>query len=513
MNKKYSILRATVVAALGISIASPQLAMAGVVGVIETGKPIKFASELVNESTSAEEFEFSSAYTFGVDISAMAGRNISETSPVEIRLTLTNGATFSSVPTAANFKCDYAAMVGGQAASNVLAAGERTATFKLANGTVGSTTPQCRLQDGRIKLNNGQQDYTIVVSGYMKNGEESVSISTAGSFVTFGQACVMSVEQGAITIDVGNPSLSKKFISNLDTTSKKIVQTAFLGTFSYQAKSDATAHNVVSMVPTPVAKQCGLIVDKLTITLSGTPLVSGMTAWVQNKDADAPCAATDGVSALVVGSSVTFKDVEYGDNAAETTALSICYNVDGGWRVEKGKVSYDLSKTDRAGTIGNITITGDPTLTTFYKNGTSVKVLNIPEPGDVKDKVNIRIYNFGDTTASVFGSLYADIDGDGVATLVTVNKATAIKIADVPAKGVTVVQSTAMGTLYSLPTMPNSTAVWKGRAWMQVEGDSQNIRVQALIRSGGAAGALFNMSDRVLEDGGALCRSGTTCKE
>jgi len=511
MNKKYSILRATVVAALGISIASPQLAMAGVVGVIETGKPIKFASELVNESTTAEEFELSANYTFGVDISAMAGRNISETAPVEIRLTLTNGATFSTPPTAAKFKCDYGN--GEQAASNVLAAGERTATFKLANGTIASTTPQCRLADGKIKLSNGQQDYTIVVSGYMKNGEESVSINTAGAFVTFGQACVMSVEQGAVTIDVGNPSLSKKFISNLDNT-KKVIQTALLGTFSYQAKSDATAHNIAGSItfnPTEVGKKCGTIVDKITITLSGTPLVSGMTAWVQDKVATNLCIAPDGVSALVVGSSVTFKDVNY-DDAAATTALSICYNVDGGTRIEKGKISYDLSKSDVAQAIGNITITGDSVLTTFYKNGTSVKVLNIPEPGDVKDKVNIRIYNFGDTTAAVFGSLYADIDGDGVATLVTVNKATAIKIADVPAKGVTVVQSTAMGTLYSLPTMPNSTAVWKGRAWMQVEGDSQNIRVQALIRSGGAAGALFNMSDRVLEDGGALCRSGTNCK-
>jgi len=509
MNKKYSILRAAVVAALGITLASPQLAIAGVVGVIETGKPIKFASELVNESTTAEEFLFSASYTFGVDISAMAGRNISETAPVEIRLTLTNGATFSTPPTAAKFKCDYGN--GEQAASNVLAAGERTATFKLANGTIASTTPQCRLADGKIKLSNGQQDYTIVVSGYLKNGEESVSINTAGAFVTFGQACVMSVEQGAVTIDVGNPSLSKKFISNLDNT-KKVIQTALLGTFSYQAKSDATAHNIAaSLSPSQVGKQCGTIVDTITITLSGTPLVSGMTAWVQDKSTT-PCAATDGgVSALVVGSSVTFKGVDYDAGATTTTALSICYNVDGGTRIEKGKISYDLSKSDVAQAIGNITITGDSVLTTFYKNGTSVKVLNIPEPGDVKDKVNIRIYNFGDTTAAVFGSLYADIDGDGVATLVTVNKATAIKIADVPAKGVTVVQSTAMGTLYSLPTMPNSTAVWKGRAWMQVEGDSQNIRVQALIRSGGAAGALFNMSDRVLEDGGSFCRSGT-CK-
>jgi hypothetical protein len=511
MNKKYSILRAAVVAALGITLASPQLAMAGVVGVIETGKPIKFASELVNESTTAEEFEFSTAYTFGVDISAMAGRNISETSPVEIRLTLTNGATFSTTPTAANFKCDYAGIVGGQAANNVLAAGERTATFKLANGTIASTTPQCRLADGRIKLNNGQQDYTIVVSGYMKNGEESVSINTAGAFVTFGQACVMSVEQGAATIDVGNPSLSKKFISNLD-TSKKIIQTALLGTFTYQAKSDATAHNAVSFVPTEIGKKCSTIVDKITITLSGTPLVSGMTAWVQDKVATNLCIATDGVSALVVSSHVTFK-IDYDDAANATTALSICYSVnDNVGRIEKGKVSYELSKSDRAGAIGNLSITGDSVLTTFYKNGTSVKVLNIPEPNDTRDKVNIRIYNFGDTTAAVYGSLYADIDGDGVATLVTVNNATAIKIAEVPAKGVTVVQSTAMGTLYSLPTMPNSTAVWKGRAWMQVEGDSQNIRVQALIRSGGAAGALFNMSDRVLEDGGAFCRSGTNCK-
>jgi len=54
---------------------------------------------------------------------------------------------------------------------------------------------------------------------------------------------------------------------------------------------------------------------------------------------------------------------------------------------------------------------------------------------------------------------------------------------------------------------------WDGRAWMQIEGDSQQIRVQSLIRSGGAAGPLINFSDRVLEDSGALCRSGTTCTQ
>jgi hypothetical protein len=45
-----------------------------------------------------------------------------------------------------------------------------------------------------------------------------------------------------------------------------------------------------------------------------------------------------------------------------------------------------------------------------------------------------------------------------------------------------------------------------GRAWMQIEGDSQLIRVQALAKT---AGILVNMSDRVIEDSGTFKRPGT----
>jgi len=509
MNTKHSILRAAVVAALGLPIIFPQLSAATTVA-IEVGKPIKFSTEMVNETTAAEEFKFSTGMALGIDITAAATSVVKDTAPMEIRVTLTDGATFSTLPTAADFGCDYA---GGTIipSVNLVAAGERTATFKLANGTIATTSPKCTLSAGTIKLGNGQQDYTMVVSGYLNDEQEPKSISTAGAFVTFGQACVMMVESNSVTIDVGSSSLSKKFISNLD-SSKKIIQTAFLGNFSYQAKSDVTAHYInASNVPKEVGKVCGAILDKITISLSGTPLVSGMTAWVQTK-ASPNCDTTDGMSAQVVGSSVTFKEVDYTDAAATTTALSVCYMVDGNTRVEKGKITYDLSKVDKANSIANISVAGDPLLTNFYKNGTSVKVLNIPEPSDAKDKINVRIYNFGDTTASIYGTLYADTAGSGTASVVKVDGSTAVKIADVPARGVAIVQSTAVGTLYKLPTMPNSTAVWKGRAWMQIEGDSQNIRVQAMMRTGGASAALFNMSDRVMEDGGAFCRSGTTCK-
>ena len=43
-----------------------------------------------------------------------------------------------------------------------------------------------------------------------------------------------------------------------------------------------------------------------------------------------------------------------------------------------------------------------------------------------------------------------------------------------------------------------------GRAWLQIEGDSQQLRVQALAKT---AGTLVNMSDRVIEDSGAFYRS------
>jgi len=45
---------------------------------------------------------------------------------------------------------------------------------------------------------------------------------------------------------------------------------------------------------------------------------------------------------------------------------------------------------------------------------------------------------------------------------------------------------------------------WVGRAWLQLEGDSQNLRVQALMYTGqpSATGArtIINMSDRIKAD-------------
>jgi len=207
MNTKYSVLRAAVVIALGTTLYSHANA-----GVIRVGEPAKLSTELVNETASTvDKLKFDDTNYLEIDISAISGRSISETSPVEMRITLTDGATFATPPTAANFIC------GGVASVNVLggAADQRTATFKLANGTVPAAAT-CLLKGGVINLGNHQNDHNIIVSGYLKDTVEPVTISTAGPIVTFRQACSMNVETQAVTIDVGYPSLSKKFFSNVD---------------------------------------------------------------------------------------------------------------------------------------------------------------------------------------------------------------------------------------------------------------------------------------------------------
>ena len=491
MNTNKFALRAAMLAALGVG-GLPHLAQAAM---MKIGTPIKLSTEMVNAGSIAAAMTFSSTNNVQIDISPIAGRNVSDTTPIEMRLTLTGGATFSTAPTAAKFLCTYGATP--VAATNVIT-GPQTATFKLPNGVVGAS-PICSLEDGAISLNSGQVDYGMIVSGVMKNGDEIIEIKAAGSIITFGQECVMGLTTKNVTIDVASPSSSTKFVSNLD-SSKKTIQTAALGTFTYTGSLETIYSLDSNKLPAEI-KDCSTILNTLTISVTGSPLVSGMSLWTDTHTT--LCGGDPGAAMKVVGSSstVTFAAVTY----AQNTPITVCYAVDGTARIDKGKVTYTLAGLDKDPAIkGNFTPnTIDTTLADFYKNGTSVKVLNIPSPSDTRDKLNIRIYNMGANSADVYGVLYANTDNTTVKKI-KIGSVESIKIATIPPRGVVVVQSTALAT-------PFQVVGWSGRAWMQIEGESQDIRVQAMMRSGGTTGPLFNFSDRVLEDGGSFCRSGT-CK-
>jgi len=497
MNTNSLILRAAMVTALGATIAIPSIAHATIK--ISPGAPAVLASELVKGT--GESFAFDAAHTFEIDISAAAARNISDTTPMEIRLTLTNGATFNTggLPAAANFKCNYSgAAASTPAAANVLGCtiGTTTVTYKLPAGDIAGTSPVCVIDGSlKIKLASGQKDYTIAVTGLLKSVGEPVNIVTEGSFVTFQQSYAVAVTTKSVTVDVAAPSLSQKFLGG--------GTVALLGTITYASK--ATTNTPIHKIASEVldhAVGANDLVTTVNIMVTGSPLVPGAGMIVGLQEAGNDCdgthlIATPGKTSATV-SGVTFADLDVAPFAA---GVDVCYTVDGSTRLEKGKISFEITP----GTIkgGNLTV-ADNALTTVYKNGTSVKVLNIPNDTATTDASFIRVYNFGSTPAKVYGTMY-EWDRTGLSGGKIVGTKN-VELLTVDANAVKAIKVTDLKSKFGVTT-------WDGRAWMQIEGDSQQIRVQSLIRSGGAAGPLINFSDRVLEDSGALCRSGTTCTQ
>jgi len=519
MNTNNLKLRGAVAVALGLSIIPVSNVMATIYA---PGKPLTFASEIAIPVGANKIFEVGNPVGSGItfDISSLAGRTVNDVSPLEIRLTLTGGATFTSTaPISPNvFKCDYTGAVGKNA-YNILNGldGQTTITFKMPNGDIAASSPKCLLGKGttnsvRIKLSSGQKDYAVALSAQI-SGPAPASFGAEGVIVSFTQAAGLNVTQKAVTIDVANPSFSQKFTGG-------VVQTE-LGVFQYKALSTQTALSFVDTAPygivavTTVPAQGvttpSILTNNTKLVVTGAPLMAGGLVSLVDDGGDC-LSPTLGTLTLADGANkklertasssgvVTFEGIlpaQLSDpTQTVTNGIKLCYTVDGATRVEKGNVSFTIETVNGSNVTPNLTVT-DNVLTKFFKNGTSVKVLNIPSPTNTQDQPFIRFYNMGGIPTKVYGAMYEQDDTNTVGGKLLGKN---IELVSLDGNAVKVLNSADLAKLFSV-------ADWKGRAWLQVEGDSQQVRVQALVRSGGAGGTLVNMSDRILGDGDALYRS------
>lgn len=484
MNTNKVILRTAIVTALGFTL--PNYAIAAY---LEIGSPIKLATEV--PVVDGDVVTYVSGTGFQIDMSAMAGRAISDTSPLELRLTLTNGAKFSTAKME-NIGCDYSGASTVAAASNPAAvsmlngaAGDTTVTFKLSTGYIAGTSPKCTVSGLSIKMYGGQKAYTMIATAYLKSNAEPVVINTSGPIIDFAQAYGINVDTKTVTVDVTSPSLSQKFAGG--------AVIAQLGTVGYTAMNTTVLRGGTALDGTNKDH----ILGTLKITLSGSPLnvTNGLVLAISAAD-PLGCTAAAGPTAktATVASGVTF---DFGGKTAGAGVL-FCLKTDGANRIDKGKVNIDLTAVGGNGNAPNVTISS-PLLTTVNKNGASIKVLNIPNPTSI-DKTFVRIYNLSGAKTSVYGTLYEQSDGTTAGKELGKGKL----LGEIDVGAVKILDATGIAAIFGVST-------WVGKAWLQIEGDSQQIRVQSLIRSAGATGPLIDMSDRVLEDGRALCRSDTTC--
>lgn len=427
--------------------------------------------------------------------------------PMEIRFTLTGGATFSALPALTDFTCEQVRATAGAVvsytagdatksstnAAAILQTTPSTLSFKVDSGVImGSCSATVT-----ITLQSGQKDYGVIVSAQHQYPVDLVSFSTAGGIVSFGQAFNAAITPTIVTIDVRDPSLSKQFIDGGNT-----VGLVRIGTLKYALNAGSYYKVGASNVLTPlVAADARTYVLSTKLTLSGTPLIGGAEGIFLTLDADDCGEANKLLDAVApVSGSVS---IDFSNAAGELDdGVAVCYKANNTAPIEKGSVTYTWVLGSSAGKP-NLDIPGDKELSSFTKNGASVKVLNIPSPTNPVDLPFIRVYNMGPTVANVYGTLYSQGDASNVGAGEVLGGKSSVSLLKLEPGAVSVIQASDLAKAVGIDPLVG----WNGRAWLQLEADSQLIRVQALIRSGGAGGTLVNASDRVTADSEAICRS------
>ncbi len=488
-----------------------------------TTSPIKVAAETTDVGSSGE-LSIASGDTFTVPVTT--GVNVTSTAAYYVQITLTGGAQFVGKSlTDMTLVCSYGASGTKIATADApaVSSGGVVASFKLESGALGTTG--CNLSFSAagtaLLLTSGNKDYGISVLSRSTEPSAPFSNTQAGSLVTFAQGLAVSTSGGTVVVNVVSPTLSKGFLDKaadsvylLGTTTTAVadlgrimytpdqtVRTLADTTVAY-ASYLKTATLVVSGVPIAAAVSATSGSTTVTGGIYLSPTASCLSALKIDDTLAAAVAIDSSVTKQASGTQVTFS-VDAGAFAGGlASGIHVCMLPNEITSIDRGTVSFQLTakSTQTIGTPNLSTV--DTQLTTVTKNGASIKVLNIPFPGHPSDEGFIRFYNMGSSTGKVMGTLYNQGTNDSANTGggQVLGAANTVLIDALAPNAVTVISSSQLAAKVGVTT-------WPGKAWLQVEGEVQGLRVQALVRTGGALGTTVNVSDRVKADNEQLCRS------
>ncbi len=328
------------------------------------------------------------------------------------------------------------------------------------------------------------------------------------SFATAYQATVSLKNEGggaatktaaAALIDVGTSS--KKFISGTEPTLQAfvghVIVTATDTTTPFRTFRDASGNSL----------SAGSLIDSATITLAGNPIGNLTKVSFNSAHSTTPsCASTTLIEAVpsvttTSGSSVaagtvtvtvtggttpsaSYKQLISENNASvvDHKGMIVCLVADGNKVMDAGYISMTVNGVSKSGKVVELGVSSD-----YYevkRNGTAVRVLNIPlEPTDAW-KVNVRMFNTSNQPlAGVKGSLYA-VDG----TLIK----DGLDLGTIPANSLKMLSSDAI-----IGMITGSTA--KGRAWMLIQAPAaaDAFKVQVLMKN--PTGVLSNLSTDAID--------------
>ncbi len=484
------------------------------------GTPMSVASEA---GTIAENTSVTIGALDGIPI--ITNKNILNTTFYYVKLKLTDGAVFgSNVDTTDKLTCNYDAgnATDPEVLVQVPGKDKSEVTYQLSSGQLvaGAT---CSLPGLVIKLNSGQKEYKLEAFVNYNTVEGSTTATNTMTLLSFTQALSAKPEilgtDGRVTVDVRSPSLSKGFLKLAGNVAGDYTAVMPIGKVSYANASNVKTIGGAAAVP-------GDYITDFSITVSGLPIAAAAETAGQIRSGGLFLATNETCGTYLAGGTVSFPLSN--SNVVAVTAGSatlkvaqanvntlngatppvICMAANGVTSLPKGTVKFSVVATQNGTSAPNTTVVSNE-LSTFVKNGASIKVLNIPSSTNATDASFIRIYNMSDAEATVYGTLYnqgttdaSGVDTGGGEIIGTEN----MVLGKIPGKGVIVVSPAPANTATTnLTTLAGKT--WEGKAWMQIESDVQQLRVQALIRTGGMGGVTVNASDRVKADGECVQRS------
>jgi len=300
----------------------------------------------------------------------------------------------------------------------------------------------------------------------------------------------------AATVDVSK--LSKQFItSGANSTvalAGHIIVTAVDPTRVIRAANgkSITASQIIDSASIVVTGPSIASLSKVTFhqpkdkSCASTPLLQGSPAVVSTSGG-----ANGSVTVQVVGGVAGHGQVYSGligllpDGSSPASqahsGFAVCLVADGVKVMSEGQVTVTINGLTPAGAALEI---GSGDLVKVTRNGTAIRVLNVPPKGDAY-QTSIRLYNTSTQDVDVSGTLYGP-DGKTIADGLTLVKG-------LKPNNVFVVSSA-----YMVDTLMAGKN-WTGRAWLLIQApvSSDLFKVQALMRS--PSGVLTNFSAEALD--------------
>lgn len=233
-------------------------------------------------------------------------------------------------------------------------------------------------------------------------------------------------------------------------------------------------------------------VNSITFEKGDSTTCAGGATYLVKATPSAPTTTTSGTSTVSNDASVS---VDYGEAfsaifapisvGAAKTGLHVCLNSVSGKQMNDGAVTINIT-----GLKGSTEVDlGLGELTTVRKNGTTLRVLNIPGSTNA-ERAFIRMYNTGNQSFKVSGTLYSD-KGEKLTTGETMDllDGKELQPGDVKAIGAP-----------DLEKMIGNKA-WTGRAWLLIQApiSSDFFKVQALLRTPNTSGYLTNSSTDAMD--------------